>query len=53
MTIKSFFIALIVGFVLYEIFAVIIGVHKKKKQQKELQNHKESEVLDNDTKQDN
>lgn len=50
MTIKSFFIALIVGFILYEIFAVIIGVHKKKKQQKELQNLNESEELKNDTK---
>lgn len=45
MSIKSFFIALIIVFVLYEIISIIIGVIKKKKA---LKNLEESEVLNND-----
>lgn len=52
MSIKSFFIALIIVFVLYEIISVVIGVIKKKKV---LKNLNESEVLNNDnvSKEDN
>lgn len=45
MSIKSFFIALIIVFVLYEIISITIGVIKKKKA---LKNLNESEVLNND-----
>lgn len=36
MSIKSFFIALIIVFVLYEILSITIGVIKKKRAQKNL-----------------
>jgi len=48
MSIKSFFICLIIVFVLYEIVSVIIGVIKKKKLEKEItKNLEEREVKDN------
>lgn len=45
MSIKSFFIALVIVFVIYEVISVTIGVIKKKKA---LKNLNESEVLNND-----
>lgn len=45
MTIKSFFIGLLIAFVLYEIISITIGVIKKKR---ELKNIEESEANYND-----
>lgn len=45
MTIKTFFIVLICGFILYELVAIPIGVIKKKKEIRELKKgDKENEI---------
>lgn len=41
MTIKTFFVVLLVGFIAYELFSITIGVIKKKRNQKKEINESE------------